>query len=146
MLIKRAKEFAYCRHNGQLRQGGELFFNHLERVANKAFAATGNQAVMAAGYLHDAVEDEKATLAEIFRLFGVEVGTMVQLLTRQHGVSYKNYIRRLKQSGNLGAIAIKIADNEDNLCCLGDGAFEPETEDALSERWFWSWAILTRPS
>jgi len=143
MLATRAKQFVKERHEGHFRVDGEDFFNHLERVALTTLTRTGNTTYMAAAYLHDSVEDGKATLAEIGRLFGAEVGEMVRLLTRMPGVSYKNYVRRIKQSHNEGAIAIKIADNEDNLACVGDGAFTLEKEESLVTRWFWSWALLT---
>jgi len=138
----RAKEFAHKRHNGHLRENGEFFFNHVHRVAMMVMEKEVNPTYIAAAYLHDVVEDGKATLAEVYKLFGVDVGEIVRLLTRQLGISYEMYIKRIAISGNRGAILIKIADNEDNIMCLGDGAFDEEKEHKLMTKWFWAWSVL----
>ena len=144
MLVQRAKEFAKQKHEGQLRKGGEPFFNHVDRVAKKVRLINPSAPVVAAAYLHDVVEDEHATLDEISHLFGGEVYKLVKLLTRRETESYAEYVLRIAKSGNVSAMQIKIADNEDNISSVGDGAFSPEVERSLAERWEWSKDFIKR--
>lgn len=97
-----------------------------------------------AAYLHDVVEDGKATFAEIAHLFGTEVYKIVKILTRREEDLYEIYIMKIVKSGNLIAMQIKIADNEDNLASVGDGAFPPRIEKDLSDRWLWSKNFIER--
>ena len=138
MLVKRASKFAEERHKGQFRKGGERFFNHIQHVAEKVQMISSTATTIAAAYLHDVVEDGKATFAEISHLFGEEVYNIVKLLTRRDEDTYKTYVMKIARSGNLPAMQIKIADNEDNLESVGDGAFPPHIEKILSDRWLWS--------
>ena len=144
MLVKRAAKFAKERHEGQFRKGGESFFNHVQRVAERIRKVNPSATVIAAAYLHDVVEDGKATFAEISRLFGQEVYGIVKLLTRQEGDTYENYVKKIVESRNISAMQVKIADNEDNLASVGDGAFPPEVEKKLCDRWLWSKDFLKR--
>jgi GTP pyrophosphokinase len=144
LLVKRASKFAEERHEGQFRKGGERFFNHVQRVAEKVWMINPTAAAIAAAYLHDVVEDGRATFAEISGLFGEEVYKIVRLLTRREGESYEIYVMKIAKSGNLAAMQIKMADNEDNLESVGDGAFPPHIEKNLSDRWLWSKDFIGR--
>jgi guanosine-3',5'-bis(diphosphate) 3'-pyrophosphohydrolase len=135
ILINRAEEFARCRHEGQYREGGEPYFNHLNRVAQKVFERGGSPAAVSAAFLHDAVEDEKASLLDIDKLFGNEVYQIVSILTRKAGMTYAQYVDSIAASHDKDAMLIKIADNEDNLLSCGDGTFSPEKEASLKDRW-----------
>ena len=138
MLIKRAAKFAEERHSRQFRKGGEEYFNHLRRVVNKVRMVNSTATAGAAAYLHDVVEDGHATLAEISRLFGIKVYTIVKLLTKREEDTYEVYVMKIVKSGNVPAMQIKMADNEDNLASVGDGAFSLHIEKILSDRWKWS--------
>jgi len=144
MLVTRAKKFAKERHNGQLRKGGEQFFNHVSRVAGRVRMVNPTASAIAAAYLHDVVEDGHATLAEISKYFGHEVYEIVKLLTRREEDTYENYVMKIAKSGNLSAMQIKMADNEDNLESVGDGVFPPHIEKVLSDRWKWSRNFIGR--
>jgi len=144
LLVKRASKFAEERHEGQLRKGGERFFNHVQRVAKKVQMVNPTATAIAAAYLHDVVEDGRATFAEISHLFGEEVSNIVRLLTRREKDSYEVYVMKIAKSGNLPAMQIKMADNEDNLESIGDGAFPPHIEKNLSDRWLWSKDFIGR--
>ena len=144
MLVKRAAKFAEERHEGQFRKGGERFFNHVRRVAEKVWMINPTATTIAAAYLHDIVEDGRATFAEIFHLFGEEVTNIIRLLTRHEEDSYEIYVMKIAKSGNLSAMQIKMADNEDNLESVGDGAFPPHIEKNLSDRWLWSKDFIKR--
>lgn len=131
-LIKKAADYARKVHNGQWREGGEPFFEHVHRVAQRG---PQTPVAVAAAYLHDAVEDHRARPEDILFVFGQEVYDLVMLLTRTLDESYEDYIRRIVDSGDTTAMRIKLADNEDNLASVGDGAFSPEMEKRLVDRW-----------
>ena len=122
-LILKAREFAEKAHAGVYRKGssGELYFKHPERVA-AALAAVGlPEAVVAAGYLHDVVEDTPITSAEIAAEFGVEVAALVAevtkpVLPKEPG---NKAWRKAKEAEHLKAASyygasIKLADIADN--------------------------------
>ena len=132
ILVKKAADYARKVHNGQQRKGGEPFFEHVHRVAQRG---PQTPVAVAAAYLHDAVEDLRARPEDILFVFGQEVYDLVMLLTRALDESYEDYIKRIVDSGNTTAMRIKLADNEDNLESVGDGAFPPDIEKRLSDRW-----------
>jgi (p)ppGpp synthase/HD superfamily hydrolase len=135
MLTQRAEEFVRERHSNHFRKGGEPFFNHLHRIAQKVKDKGGSSEAVAAAFLHDSIEDGKATSLEIDRLFGCEVYKIVCILTKKNDMTYDQYVDSIVASHNKDAIMIKIADNEDNLSSCGNGAFPPEKEDILRARW-----------
>jgi len=151
-VVEKAEKLARWRHKGQKDKYGNPYFEHLERVAQRVREmeydfvddTSDIELYVAAAYLHDVVEDGKATFAEISRLFGQEVYGIVKLLTRQEGDTYENYVMKIAKSGNISAMEVKIADNEDNLASVGDGAFPPEVEKKLCDRWLWSKDFLKR--
>ena len=138
-LIKKAADYARKRHNGQLREGGEPFFNHVHRVAQKS---PQDPVAVAAAYLHDVVEDNRARPEDVLFIFGQEVYNLVMLLTRNRGESYKDYIKRIINSGNTTAMRIKLADNEDNLSSCEPGIFPPKLEKRQIDRWNMSKEML----
>jgi (p)ppGpp synthase/HD superfamily hydrolase len=123
-----AHSFAIQAHAGQLDKGGQPYIRHLERVANAAVARAGHAAtvnrlaidpmeVMQAAILHDVLEDTPTTPIDLrVAGFSLDVVEMVVILTKpQEPMSYATRIAKVVDSGNLGAILIKMSDNEDNL-------------------------------
>lgn len=135
MLVKRAENFAKERHLLHFRVGGEPFFNHLERVAERVKNMGGSANAIAAAFLHDSVEDGKANISEISKYFGEDVYKLIVILTRKNEFTYEDYIDSIIASNNREAMMIKLADNDDNLVSIGDGAFSKEKEDYLKSRW-----------
>ncbi|WP_226666053.1 HD domain-containing protein [Metabacillus litoralis] len=73
-LIVNARNFARKAHNGQVRKiSSEPYFSHVEYVAKTLEDAGFSNIVVAAGYLHDVIEDTEVTVDELKRLFGKEV-------------------------------------------------------------------------
>ena len=68
-LVSEAAELAARRHNGMQRKGrgNEPYINHLAEVANLLAAATEGSAaeLVAAGWLHDTIEDTETTQQEL---------------------------------------------------------------------------------
>ena len=107
-------------HRGHLDVLGRPYHTHLERVLThlqRLFPEAGED-VEHAALLHGSVEEKKTTL-EALRDAGYsrEIVEMVEWNTRPRGEGappYLEWIRRLANGAPLGAIMIKIADNEDN--------------------------------
>ena len=108
---ERAEEFARRAHHGQRDRAGAPYTNHLERVS--ARLEQGNRA---AAWLHDVLEDTETSTEEL-REAGITRETLrsVTTLTRRSTETYREYIRRIAESGDATAIAVKRADLADHL-------------------------------
>ncbi|KAL0487569.1 guanosine-3',5'-bis(diphosphate) 3'-pyrophosphohydrolase [Acrasis kona] len=73
--------FAKEKHKGQTRSDGTPYINHPSRVANTVKEFTDNEEVIAAGYLHDTLEDTETTYEEIENEFTPLVAKIVKELT-----------------------------------------------------------------
>ena len=128
--IKDAYDFADEHHDGMEDKYGNPYFEHLERVANRVremeydcvHESSLIEDFVIAAYLHDVVEDTEVKLWEIESKFGKDIAVAVDLLTRKEGMSYSDYIERIKRAGKSdiitsGKIArvVKLADLFDHL-------------------------------
>ena len=80
-LIVRAFKLAYKAHDGQFRASGEPYIIHPVAVANLLKEIGASSSVIAAGLLHDVVEDTGIDLSEIETNFGLEVKILVEGVT-----------------------------------------------------------------
>src|SRR5689334_20860403 len=81
-LIQKAYEFAQIAHKDDKRYSGEPYFTHPAATA-KVLAELGMDApTIAAGLLHDAIEDAKVSEKEVAEQFGPEVLFLVQGVTK----------------------------------------------------------------
>ena len=144
-LVSEAAELAARRHNGMARKGrgDEPYINHLAEVANLlALATDGADAeLVAAGWLHDTVEDTATTREELVEKFGARVASLVVEVTDD--MSLEKPVRRRKQiedapHKSAGAKLIKIADKISNVRAriLPDPT-EAEREDLID---YTNWA------
>ena len=76
-LLQRAYVFSASRHAGQVRLSGEPYLSHPLAVAYILADMRMDEATIAAGLLHDTVEDTEATVEEISALFGKNVADIV---------------------------------------------------------------------
>lgn len=81
-LLQRALEIAEKAHQGQKRASGEPYINHCKAVASILAEMHVPPVVVAAGLLHDTVEDTSVDLIELKREFGNEVFDLVQAVTK----------------------------------------------------------------
>jgi len=88
-LVRRAYEYADKKHEGQFRKSGEPYVHHLIEVAYILAELNCGPATLAAGLLHDVVEDTDTSIEEIKNLFGEDISYLVDCLTK---------IQRLKLS------------------------------------------------
>jgi guanosine-3',5'-bis(diphosphate) 3'-pyrophosphohydrolase len=123
--VTHALELAAVKHTDQRRKGarGEPYINHLAEVARLLADATGggDAVLIAAGLLHDTIEDTDTSYAEIEAAFGAEVADLVQEVTDDKSLP-KQERKRLQVEKAPGksprAKLIKIADKISNLRAL----------------------------
>jgi guanosine-3',5'-bis(diphosphate) 3'-pyrophosphohydrolase len=121
-LVSEAAEFAVRRHNGMARKGrgNEPYINHLAEVANLLSAATNgaDAELIAAGWLHDTIEDTETTREELVQKFSERVAALVIECTDDMRLP-KAERRRLQVANashkSPGAKLIKIADKISNI-------------------------------
>lgn len=81
-LVQRAFEFAERAHEGQKRASGEPYINHCIAVAQILADLRVPAVVVAAGLLHDSVEDTPVGIEDIEREFGEEIAKLVDGVTK----------------------------------------------------------------
>ena len=125
--IMRAYVFAAKAHKGQERISGEPYLTHPLEVAGILTELRLDTGTIAAGLLHDAVEDTHATLAEIKELFGPEVAAVVDGVTKLSRIPFStreeaqaDNIRKmiLAMSKDIRVILVKLADRLHNMRTL----------------------------
>lgn len=123
VLVTRAAEFAALRHSSQRRkgEGQEPYINHLAHVARLLAEAGADAQLVAAGYLHDCIEDQGITHAELAAAFGRDVADLVLLVTDDTSLPKAERKRlQIEHAPRLPARAqmLKIADKISNLEAL----------------------------
>jgi GTP pyrophosphokinase len=126
-LMRRAYAFSKEVHNKQKRVQGAPFIEHPLSVAAILTNMSMDSTTIAAGLLHDTVEDTDTTVEEIRELFGDEVGFLVDSLTklsrmefRTSAEAYAENFRKifLAMAKDIRVILIKFADRLHNLRTL----------------------------
>src|SRR5580692_9455323 len=96
-LLNRAYVYAMQAHGKQQRDSGDPYFSHPLEVA----------AILTDLKLHDAIEDTDATRAEIDRVFGHDIGRLVEGLTKLKKLDLVS--KEAKQAENLRKLLLAIA-------------------------------------
>ncbi len=108
-LLNRAYVYAMKAHGEQRRDSGDPYFSHPLQVAAILTDLKLDDATIAAALLHDTIEDTDATRAEIDRLFGHDIGRLVEGLTKLKKLDLVS--REAKQAENLRKLLLAIADD-----------------------------------
>jgi GTP diphosphokinase / guanosine-3',5'-bis(diphosphate) 3'-diphosphatase len=108
-LLNRAYVYAMRAHGEQKRASGDPYFSHPLQVAGILTDLKLDDATIAAALLHDTIEDTDATRAEIDRLFGHEIGHLVEGLTKLKKLDLVS--KEAKQAENLRKLLLAIADD-----------------------------------
>ena len=133
-LLQRAYVFGAKVHEGQQRLSGEPYLVHPLEVAGILADMRLDEATVAAGLLHDTLEDTLTTLPELKRLFGDEVATLVEGLTKIARIEFTSARERqaenfrkmlIAMSKDIRILLIKLADRLHNMRTL-----EHMSEDA----------------
>jgi len=126
-LIKKAYVFAAKAHQGQTRQSGEPYLVHPMEVAGILSSMKLDVPSIATALLHDTVEDTVATLEEVERLFGQEVKTLVDGVTKLSRIQFTSAQERqaenfrkmiMAMAQDIRVIIIKLADRLHNMRTL----------------------------
>ncbi|NEO17030.1 MAG: bifunctional (p)ppGpp synthetase/guanosine-3',5'-bis(diphosphate) 3'-pyrophosphohydrolase [Moorea sp. SIO4G2] len=127
LLIAEAFKFAYQLHEGQYRKSGEPYIAHPIAVADLLRDLGGNSTMIAAGFLHDVVEDTEITPEEIESRFGVEVRNLVEGVTKLSKFNFSSKTERqaenfrrmfLAMAADIRVIVVKLADRLHNMRTL----------------------------
>ncbi|MBB5142938.1 RelA/SpoT family protein [Desulfovibrio intestinalis] len=126
-LIQKAYVFAATAHVGQTRLSGEPYLSHPLAVADTLAEMGFDEATVAAGLLHDTVEDTKATIEELDENFGEDVADIVDGVTKISMIPFENKeeaqaenIRKmiLAMSHDMRVLMVKLADRLHNMRTL----------------------------
>lgn len=97
-------------HGDQKRRGGENYWKHPNRVAQRVKSPEEKQVA----YLHDVIEDTETTLEDLKKYgFNNKILEAIDILTKRNGQEYSEYLKKVKQ--NKLARSVKIADMLDNI-------------------------------
>lgn len=126
-LIARAYQYAARAHEGQKRASGEAYIEHCIEVARILTELHLDTASVAAGLIHDVVEDTGASLDELREEFGDEVAVIVDGVTKIGKVEFRsttehqveNYRKLLlSMAQDARVILVKLADRLHNMRTL----------------------------
>jgi guanosine-3',5'-bis(diphosphate) 3'-pyrophosphohydrolase len=138
-LIRKAWEFCVQHHEGQMRASGEPYIVHPLEVAEVLAEMKMDATAIAAGLLHDAVEDTPATSEEIESGFGDQVAHIVEGVTKIDKIQFAN--REDRQAENVRkmllamvtdvrVVLIKLADRLHNMRTLEH--LQPDRQEAIA--------------
>lgn len=125
-ILTRAYEFAKRAHEGQKRMSGEPYFVHVYETS-KIIAQFGmDTPTIAAGLLHDVLEDTKVTEEELEKEFGKDIVFLVKGVTKLGTLKYRGDERHVESlrkffiamANDLRVVVIKFADRLHNLNTL----------------------------
>ena len=126
-VIERAYIFSARVHEGQVRLSGEPYLSHPLEVAGILTDMKLDDISVAAGFLHDVIEDTHAAPEEIEKLFGPEVLHIVSGVTKLSSLSFHSSRARqaeslrkmfLAMADDIRVILIKLADRLHNMRTL----------------------------
>ena len=131
-VVEKAFHFAQKAHEGQVRKSGEPYFSHPQHVASILVEIMLDAPTVAAGLMHDTVEDvEGVTLELIEKEFNKEIAELVDGVTK---LGHLNFADREEQQAeslrkmilamgrDIRVVLIKLADRLHNMRTL---AFQP---------------------
>jgi GTP diphosphokinase / guanosine-3',5'-bis(diphosphate) 3'-diphosphatase len=142
-LICHAFQYGYHLHKGQTRASGEPYIAHPVAVAGLLRELGGSGPMIAAGFLHDVVEDTDITLEQLEAEFGVEVRHLVEGVTKISKFNFSTKTEReaenfrrmfLAMAQDIRVIVVKLADRLHNMRTLEHLAPEKQRRIAQETR------------
>ncbi len=109
VLLNRAYIYAMKAHGAQTRASGDPYFSHPLEVAAILTDLHLDDATIVAAVLHDVIEDTESTREEIDRLFGPEIGQLVDGLTKLKRLDLVS--KRTAQAENFRKLLLAIASD-----------------------------------
>lgn len=139
-LIERAYHFSAFHHADQLRKSGEPYMVHCTQVVLTLISLQLDAVTVAAGLLHDVVEDVEAiTIEQLAQEFGDDVAALVDGVTKITSLSFQSredrqaeYFRKMlvSMAKDVRIILIKLADRLHNMRTLS--YLEPEKQQRIA--------------
>ncbi|HEX8713622.1 MAG TPA: bifunctional (p)ppGpp synthetase/guanosine-3',5'-bis(diphosphate) 3'-pyrophosphohydrolase [Terracidiphilus sp.] len=138
-LLQKAWEFCVQHHDGQMRASGEPYIIHPLEVSEVLAEMRMDATSIAAGLLHDSVEDTQATSEEIATEFGEQVAHIVEGVTKIDKIQFANREDRqaenvrkmlLAMVSDVRVVLIKLADRLHNMRTLEH--LKPERQEAIA--------------
>ncbi len=116
-LVRRAYQFAETAHEGQLRKSGEPYIQHPLYVAYLLAEMQFEPAVIAAGFLHDVIEDCPVTHEQLQESFGREIAILVEGVTKLEAVEERakldgERVRDLQELESIRKLLIVMAEDD----------------------------------
>src|SRR5713101_7857120 len=108
-LIRKAYEFSQKHHAGQSRASGEPYLIHPLEVALVLSEMKMDPVAIAAGLLHDSVEDTSVTVVDIRKEFGEQVAHIVEGVTKISAIDFAT--REEQQAENLRKMMLAMVDD-----------------------------------
>jgi (p)ppGpp synthase/HD superfamily hydrolase len=149
-FVSEAADLAARRHTGQQRKGrgDEPYINHLAEVANLLAAVTNgaDAELVAAGWLHDTIEDTEIAREELAAKFSERVASLVVEVTDD--MNLPKPARRQKQIEDAphkspGAKLIKIADKISNVRARIFPSASREQREELADYLAWAEKVVS---
>src|SRR6204780_2767022 len=139
-LVQKAYEYSQKHHSGQTRASGEPYLVHPLEVALVLAEMKMDPVAVAAGLLHDSVEDTSVTIVDIRKEFGEQVAHIVEGVTKISKIDFAT--REEAQAENLRkmmlamvddirVVLIKLADRLHNMRTLEH--LQPERQRKIAE-------------
>jgi GTP diphosphokinase / guanosine-3',5'-bis(diphosphate) 3'-diphosphatase len=108
-LVRKAYEFSQKNHAGQTRASGEPYLVHPLGVAQVLAEMKMDAVAIAAGLLHDSVEDTSVTIVDIRKEFGEQVAHIVEGVTKISQIDFAT--REEQQAENLRKMMLAMVDD-----------------------------------
>lgn len=126
-FIEKAYNYAVEKHAPQSRKSGEPYVNHVINVAVILAKLQVSPNVIAAGLLHDVVEDSDVSTQELERMFNSDVSSIVEAVTKlgnlpkitEEDYQAENHRKIfIAMSKDIRVILVKLADRLHNMLTL----------------------------
>jgi GTP diphosphokinase / guanosine-3',5'-bis(diphosphate) 3'-diphosphatase len=125
-LLQKAHNFAWESHIDQKRKNGDPYFSHVFEVAKNLMTFGMDIPTIAAGYLHDVLEDTEVSPEEMEQAFGKDIVFLVQGVTKLGKIKYQGHQRHVESmrkffiaaAEDVRVVMIKLADRLHNVSTL----------------------------